>query len=79
MLVQDGQLTVSGERKLKEEENENNVVRTEIRVGSFSRAFTLPDYVESENIQADYKNGLLEISLPNMWKKIIRKDFQNMT
>ena len=69
VLVQDGQLTISGERKFKEEKKEGNFVRTEIRTGSFSRAFTLPDYVESEKIQADYKNGLLEITLPKKEEK----------
>ena len=69
VLVQDGQLAISGERKLKEEKTEDNVVRTEIYTGSFSRAFTLPDYVESEKIQADYKNGLLEITLPKKEEK----------
>ncbi|MEA1979483.1 MAG: Hsp20/alpha crystallin family protein [candidate division Zixibacteria bacterium] len=69
VLVQDGQLTVSGERKFKEEQKEENFVRTEIRTGSFSRAFTLPDYVESEKILADYKNGLLEVTLPKKEEK----------
>ncbi len=69
VLVQDGQLTVSGERKFKEEQKEENFVRTEIRTGSFSRAFTLPDYVESEKILADYKNGFLEITLPKKEEK----------
>ncbi len=64
VLVEDNQLTVSGERKLKDESEEDNLVRTEIRNGSFTRSFTLPDYVDPTNIQADYKNGLLEIGLP---------------
>lgn len=63
VAVQDDILTVSGERKFKSEQNENGCVRTEIRTGSFSRSFTLPDSVDREQVTADYENGLLEITL----------------
>ncbi|HOP06991.1 MAG TPA: Hsp20/alpha crystallin family protein [candidate division Zixibacteria bacterium] len=56
-------LTVHGERKFESAENENGIVRNEIVTGSFSRSFTLPDYVDTENVAADYKNGLLTVQL----------------
>ena len=64
VVVQDSVLTVSGDRKFEREEVKENYVRSEIRSGSFKRSFTLSDSVSHENISADYKNGLLEISLP---------------
>src|SRR4029077_12083742 len=56
-------LTVSGERKFEKEEKEENFHRIERRYGSFSRSFTLPNTVETENVQADYENGMLSIKL----------------
>ena len=63
IVVEDRVLTVSGERK--DEHHEENEVRvvSEINYGEFSRSFTLPDTVDTEKISADYKNGLLIISL----------------
>ena len=63
VLVEDGVLTVSGGRKQESEEKDNNYIRTERVYGSFSRSFTLPENVDSEKVSADYKNGLLSITL----------------
>ena len=63
VLVKDSMLTVSGERKFEKEEKSDNFVRSEISTGSFSRSFNLPDTVLTDNVLADYKNGLLQISL----------------
>ena len=63
VIVQDGILTVSGERKFEKKEETDKYVRSEIRAGSFSRSFTLSDTVNHETVSADYKNGLLEVSL----------------
>lgn len=56
-------LTVKGERKLETEEKEENFHRIERRYGSFFRAFTLPSTVDSENIKANYRNGILRLEL----------------
>ena len=56
-------LSVQGERKFEKEEKEENFQRIERRYGSFSRSFTLPNTVETDNVQADYENGLLKIKL----------------
>jgi HSP20 family protein len=61
--VENNVLTVSGERKLEKEEKEENFHRVERRYGSFSRSFTLPNTVDTENIHADYENGVLKIRL----------------
>ncbi len=63
VLVKDGNLIVSGERTFRSEQKDENCIRNEIRQGSFSRSFTLPDTVNSESISADYRNGMLEIKL----------------
>src|SRR5512142_1335821 len=56
-------LTVRGERKFEKDEKEENFQRVERRYGSFTRSFTLPSSVDTENVQADYANGLLKIRL----------------
>ena len=56
-------LSVSGERRYQNEEKGENFVRTEIRGGSFCRSFTLPETIDSDKIKADYKDGILELSL----------------
>ena len=61
--VKDNVLTVSGERKDESEEKADNYIRSEIRSGSFSRSFTLPKTVDVDKINADYKNGILELTL----------------
>lgn len=61
--VENNTLTVSGERKLEKEEKEENFHRVERRYGSFTRSFTLPNTVSTDDVQADYDNGVLKIKL----------------
>ena len=61
--VENNVLTVSGERKFEKEEKEENFRRVERRYGSFVRSFTLPTTVDSEDITADYSNGVLKLKL----------------
>ncbi len=61
--VENNVLTVSGERKFEKEEKEENFHRVERRYGSFSRSFTLPNTVNTEDIQADYDHGMLKVRL----------------
>src|SRR5689334_6973813 len=61
--VENNTLTVRGERKFEKEEKEENFHRVERRYGSFTRSFTLPNSVETENVQATYDKGVLEIRL----------------
>src|SRR5512146_2984885 len=61
--LENNTLTVRGERKFEKEEKEENFHRVERRYGSFFRAFTLPNTVDPESVNADYENGLLKIRL----------------
>ena len=57
-------LTLSGERKVEKEETEGTYRRVERQYGSFSRSFSLPETVDTENISADLNNGVLALRLP---------------
>ena len=57
-------LTLKGERKLDTEEKKHNYHRVESFYGAFTRSFTLPDTVDTDKIKADYKNGILTVSIP---------------
>ncbi len=61
---QDGQLTVSGERKTEAKEEQQNFVRMERSYGSFFRAFTLPNTVKEDKIEAAFDQGVLTITIP---------------
>ena len=61
--VNDGILTITGEKKFEEKTEKDNYVRVERSYGSFTRSFTLTDNVDTENIAAAYKDGVLEITL----------------
>jgi HSP20 family protein len=56
-------LTVKGERRFESEEKEENFQRIERRYGSFTRSFTLPATVDTENVSATTADGVLTISL----------------
>jgi len=62
--VQDNVLTVSGERRFKEEVKEDKYYRIERRYGSFSRSLALPQTVNESAIEAKYENGVLDITVP---------------
>ena len=62
--VENGELTISGERKLEKEENRQKFPRIERAYGSFMRSFTLPEDVRAEKVAAEFKDGLLTVHLP---------------
>src|SRR5215467_3490085 len=62
--VENNTLTVHGERKIEKEEKEENYRRVERQYGSFTRTFTLPQTVDTENVSATYDKGVLKIALP---------------
>lgn len=62
--VEEGILTLKGERRFAEEAKKENYCRIERSYGAFSRSFTLPPTVEPEKIKATMKDGVLEIYLP---------------
>ena len=57
-------LTISSEEKAEKEEKEGKYTRKEFSYSSFRRAFTLPETVNTENINATYENGILNVALP---------------
>ena len=64
IAVVDHHLTIKGERKNENEVKEENYHRTERVYGTFQRSFELPATVDTEKIQAEYKDGVLELTLP---------------
>ena len=62
--VEDGVLTVSGERKSEHEEKERGYQRFERRFGGFRRSLTLPDGVDTKSISATVSEGVLEVRIP---------------
>src|SRR4029078_6837594 len=58
--VENNVLTVHGERKFEKEQKEENFRRVERQYGSFTRSFTLPNTVDTDNIQASYGKGGLK-------------------
>ncbi len=62
--VEDGTLYLKGERKSESEDQRDGYHRLERSYGSFARAFTLPDSVDPEKVSAEYKDGLLSVTLP---------------
>ena len=66
--MENGVLTLRGERKSEVKEEKDNYHRIERVTGSFYRRFTLPDTADSDNISAKYTNGVLEVRIPKQEK-----------
>jgi HSP20 family protein len=62
--VENGVLTLQGQRRRSEEVDDKNAYRLERIFGTFSRSFTLPTTVDATKINARYKDGVLEVQLP---------------
>ncbi len=64
--VKDGVLTISGERKRETEEGDKNKKfhRVERSYGKYERSFRVPDNVDPQAIKADFKDGVLKVTLP---------------
>ena len=71
-----GILTISGERKTKEEVKQEDYYKIETYFGKFSRSFTLPDNVDIENIEAKSDNGVLEIVIPKLKDDVSKKSIE---
>ena len=64
--VKDNIITISGERSNKEEVKEEDYHSVETSFGKFERSFTLPKGVDTENITASNKDGVLEVIIPKL-------------
>src|SRR5688500_8546847 len=62
--VEDGVLSVSGERKAEKEEKNKKFYRIERSFGSFMRSFTLPEDADGAKVSAEFKDGVLKVHLP---------------
>ena len=62
--VTDNLLTIKGEKHQEEETNGKSYHRVERRYGSFQRSFTLPRHVETADINAGFKDGVLTLQIP---------------
>ncbi len=62
--VTDNLLTIKGEKHQEEETDGKNYHRVERRYGSFQRSFTLPKHVETSDIKAGFKDGVLTLTIP---------------
>jgi HSP20 family protein len=62
--VSDGTLTIKGEKKEEKEEKKKDYYLSERRYGSFQRAFAVPDGVDTDKIDTQFKNGVLTVTLP---------------
>lgn len=57
-------VAISGERQSERKAEENGMTRSEFRYGKFQRVIPLPTRVQNTQVKADYKNGILNLSLP---------------
>jgi len=71
--LKDRLLTLSGERTHDKEVNEENYYRRERSYGKFQRTFTLPADVDSDQIKAEFKDGVLQIEIPKPEEKKAKK------
>jgi len=63
VTVESGTLTISGERKAEKEEKGRKFHRVERFYGRFDRSFSIPDDAESDNVKAEFKDGVLRVHL----------------
>jgi HSP20 family protein len=66
-------LTIKGERKHEREEKKENFHLVERSSGSFSRTLQLPAEVKADKVKAEYKDGVLSISMPKMEPEAVKK------
>ncbi|HEY9646076.1 MAG TPA: Hsp20/alpha crystallin family protein [Chroococcidiopsis sp.] len=62
--VADDSIAISGERKTETKTEEKGVFRSEFRYGKFQRVIPLPAHIDNQRVVADYKDGILTMTLP---------------
>ncbi len=68
--IENGRLTISGERKFEKNEEGKHFHRVESHYGTFTRSFQLPDNVDEESIKATYKDGILNVTINKSEEKL---------
>jgi len=71
--MENGTLTIKGERESKKEDTKEGYKRVERSYGSFYRSFNMPDTADAEKIAAKSHNGVLEVTIPKQEKVQARK------
>jgi HSP20 family protein len=71
--MENGMLTIKGERESEKKEEKEGYKRIERSYGSFYRRFSMPDSADADKIKAESKNGVLQISIPKQEKVQPRK------
>ncbi len=69
ITLQNGVITISGERKFDKEDKDENTLRVESFYGTFSRSFALPENADQDNIKAESKDGILRVRIPKVAAK----------
>lgn len=64
VTVENGVLSIAGERKSENEEKNNTWHRIERSYGTFERTFTMPDDADGAKLKAEFKNGVLHVHMP---------------
>lgn len=64
VTIENNVLTIRGQRKFEEKVDRENYHRMERTYGEFVRSFTLPAFVDGQKIMADFKDGILKVTLP---------------
>jgi HSP20 family protein len=68
VIVENGVLTIAGERKFEKEEKKKKYHRVERSYGSFVRSFALPDLADADKVKAEFKDGMLTVHVPKSEK-----------
>ena len=64
ITLDNGVITISGERRHEQEQQDASEIRVESFYGTFSRSFALPDNIDAKAIQAEAKDGVLKVRIP---------------
>jgi len=64
LSIENNVITLRGERRFEKKEDTDNYHRVERAYGSFTRSFTLPNTITGEGATADYRNGVLRVTIP---------------
>ncbi|MBT4208378.1 Hsp20/alpha crystallin family protein [Candidatus Woesearchaeota archaeon] len=71
--VEDGVLTISGDKHSAFEDDGANVIRRELKQSSFKRSFELGELLDGDDISAKFKDGILSVSIPKIEPEIPKK------
>lgn len=72
VTIEDGMITMRGERKQEKEEKDKKFHRIERSYGSFMRSFRVPDNVDENAVKAEFKNGMINVTMPKSGKSKAR-------